>query len=1053
MTDKVPDFSRLSTVSHFESVLDGLEDCVVALDERLRVTYLNSAAERYFQASRESVIGTTFQVLFDESDSGFETRVDGVLESGETVEFDYYDEDRDTWLAVEASPAPVGIVVVLEDVTETKARVKRLERFRTAIDQANDSVWIVDPDEPAILDVNETACEQLGYSCSEIRGMLPSDIQTEHSSAAEWEEHIRSIREGGSLTFEGRHRRRDGTTFPVEVDLSMGTLADGEEILVAVARDVSERRERLSELRRLQKAVEHAGHAIYITDTDGTIEYVNPAFEEITGYSATEAIGRTPRILQSGRVDDDYYERLWATIQGGEVFHEEVPNHSKNGTLYWADQVIAPILDDGEPIAYVAIQRDITGRVEKERELDLLWSLVDAANDAVYVIDPETAEIEYANETAAEMLGYDRDTVLGLNAVDITAFFESVDEFRAYVESSDGSETITVSHEHVREDGTTVPVEVSARTVEFEGSPYRIAIARDVTERNARKRALEDYQRGLERLNAVTLELLRTDSPEQSREYILEATADIFDDSGVTYLAYDKAENVLRPAAARGVEATDELLATRLKPGESVVWDAFADSSVQVVSDVTEGWLDADGSETWLLVPIAGEGVLLVTRRSESDFEERSVELGTLLSTICEDAYERLAWKTQLQDSREELELTNERLGELVRVNERVRRLQNQLLDTESREAIETKVCRSLASFDDVELVWIGGYQPGESTVEPRTWEGPKHGYLDANSFEVSADSPEPAVRAVEERRVVGVRSIAERMDQGAWYREALKRGFGSAIGVPISHDEVLYGVLTLYESGPMSFVEQRQVVFEELGETIARAITMVEQRRSLGSQERVELQFETDTVDSLCAAFARELDASLSVDGIVGEGEERYFLYGAVEGVSESAIRSAAAAIPNIRRLRILDVDEETVRFELRTDHHVPPVTIIESGGRFHDLRVTPSSCRLVVSYHEGAQINTVIETFLRRHPSWELGARRQLTEQAVGQTHPVQERLTDRQREILSAALHSGYFEWHRKTTGEELAEMFDVSPPTVYRHLRLALRELVDDVVTER
>ncbi|MGM0399436.1 MAG: bacterio-opsin activator domain-containing protein, partial [Halobacteriota archaeon] len=527
----------------------------------------------------------------------------------------------------------------------------------------------------------------------------------------------------------------------------------------------------------------------------------------------------------------------------------------------------------------------------------------------------------------------------------------------------------------------------------------------------------------------------------------------IFDDADVAYISYDKDENVLRPDAIPGFETTDELVATRLAPGESVLWDAFADSSVSVVEDVTEGWLEADGPETWLLIPIAGEAILLVSHRSGDEFQDRSVELAKLLSTICEDAFERFEWKTQLQDKRDELELTNERLSELTRVNERARKLQNQLLDTESREEIEAKVCRSLAEFDDVELVWIGGYQPGESTIEPRAWQGPKSSYLDANRFEMVADGSKPAVRAVDERRPVGIQSVAERIDQGPWYREALKRGFGSALSVPISHDEVRYGVLTIYESGPMSFIEQRQVVFEELGQTIARAITMVEQRRSLGSRERVELQFETDAVDSLCAAFARELDSSVTVDGIVGQGDERYYLYGAVDGVSESTVRNAADAIASIRGLRILEAGAERVRFEIDTENQIPPVTILESGGRFHEVQVTPSRCVLVVSYHDGAQINTVIDTFLHRHPNWELSARRQVVGQETERTDSTQDRLTDRQLEILSAALHSGYFEWHRKTTGEELAEMFDVSPPTVYRHLRLALRELVEDTVTDR
>jgi len=122
-----------------------------------------------------------------------------------------------------------------------------------------------------------------------------------------------------------------------------------------------------------QKAVEHAGYAIFVTDTDGTIRHVNPAFEEITGYSAAEAIGETPRILKSGEADDDYYDRLWKTILDGDLFEEEIINKTRSGDRYLARQTIAPVTDEaGDPIAFVAIQVDITDQLLREQRLTVL---------------------------------------------------------------------------------------------------------------------------------------------------------------------------------------------------------------------------------------------------------------------------------------------------------------------------------------------------------------------------------------------------------------------------------------------------------------------------------------------------------------------------------------------------------------------------------------------------------------------------------------------------------------------------------------------------------
>jgi PAS domain S-box-containing protein len=140
-----------------------------------------------------------------------------------------------------------------------------------------------------------------------------------------------------------------------------------------IARDVTEVKERERALRRFRRAVEAAGHAIYITDRDGTIRYVNSAFEAVTGYSEEEAIGRTPRILSSDEQDDSYYGELWETILSGELWHEEITNCRRSGQRYYADQTVAPIFDDdGEIEGFVAIQTDVTDRKERERQLAVL---------------------------------------------------------------------------------------------------------------------------------------------------------------------------------------------------------------------------------------------------------------------------------------------------------------------------------------------------------------------------------------------------------------------------------------------------------------------------------------------------------------------------------------------------------------------------------------------------------------------------------------------------------------------------------------------------------
>ncbi|MBZ5516928.1 MAG: PAS domain S-box protein, partial [Acidobacteriia bacterium] len=127
-------------------------------------------------------------------------------------------------------------------------------------------------------------------------------------------------------------------------------------------------RERAEEERaRLSQAVEQAAEAIVVTDPEGNIAYVNPAFERVTGYSRPEVVGRNPRILKSGKQDAEFYRTMWETLARGEAWSGRFVNRRKDGTLYEAEAVISPVRDGaGRLVNYVAVQRDVT----RERQLE-----------------------------------------------------------------------------------------------------------------------------------------------------------------------------------------------------------------------------------------------------------------------------------------------------------------------------------------------------------------------------------------------------------------------------------------------------------------------------------------------------------------------------------------------------------------------------------------------------------------------------------------------------------------------------------------------------------
>lgn len=162
-------------------------------------------------------------------------------------------------------------------------------------------------------------------------------------------------------------------------------------------------------------AFESAGEGIVITDLAGNIQYANPVFEKISGYSRDEVIGQNPRILKSGKHPASFYERLWQTLGRGEVWRGSFVNRRKDGTTYQSEQTIAPMLSgSGQRIGYVSIHEDVSARVrfDEQRRARELQSVRDAADERVLVA---RHELELARQVqkrlfpraAPEVLGFD----------------------------------------------------------------------------------------------------------------------------------------------------------------------------------------------------------------------------------------------------------------------------------------------------------------------------------------------------------------------------------------------------------------------------------------------------------------------------------------------------------------------------------------------------------------------------------------------------------------------------------------------------------------------
>jgi diguanylate cyclase (GGDEF)-like protein/PAS domain S-box-containing protein len=168
---------------------------------------------------------------------------------------------------------------------------------------------------------------------------------------------------------EGGYRRLDGEEFVAEATAARVHIDNGYAVHTVI-RDVTERRRSDETFRKLSKVVEQSPSLVVITDAQGKIEYVNPRFEEVSGYTFADVAGKTPSFLNSGNIPDTVYQDLWRTLKLGREWRGEFCNRKKDGTLFWEYAIISPIKgEDGQITHYVAVKEDLTARKAYEERL------------------------------------------------------------------------------------------------------------------------------------------------------------------------------------------------------------------------------------------------------------------------------------------------------------------------------------------------------------------------------------------------------------------------------------------------------------------------------------------------------------------------------------------------------------------------------------------------------------------------------------------------------------------------------------------------------------
>ena len=301
---------------------------------------------------------------------------------------------------------------------------------------------------------------------------------------------------------------------------------DGRDVRFEFAQDITKRMQMENEFRKLHQAVEQSANMVVITDPDGVIEYVNPKFVEVTGYSMEETLGKNPSILKSGRHSDAHYQELWQLIISGREWHGEFCNKRKDGSIYWEQASIAPVFNAvGKITNFIAVKEDITQQINIERALQKAYTdleaqvaertaelkkseeryrlLADNSSDFVWVADLETRLLTYVSPSVEQLLGFTPQEALSrpfderMNPDSMKLIWQALeDEFAKNIKGENLERTRVIEVEMAHKEGRSVWMETTVRFLyDDEGKINSLmGAARDITERKKAAQALRRYK-------------------------------------------------------------------------------------------------------------------------------------------------------------------------------------------------------------------------------------------------------------------------------------------------------------------------------------------------------------------------------------------------------------------------------------------------------------------------------------------------------------------------------------------------------------------------------
>jgi|GEM_PF-623650 len=477
----------------------------------------------------------------------------------------------------------------------------------------------------------------------------------------------------------------------------------------------------------------------------------------------------------------------------------------------------------------------------------------------------------------------------------------------------------------------------------------------------------------------------------------------------------------------------DELVGTTLE-------DAFPDSVAADLQDCLDRAIQTGGVQSIEYQTDTTDG-----RRQ---FEARVVPIDERIQGrravvwLARDITERVERERRLRSRQDQLETLN-------RINAVVRQVIETLVEAPARDTIEREVCEQLVDSDLYCGSWIAE-RTGDGRLSYRTGAGNAETILECVR-DCTGEYENPVAQAARTGELRTTNSITENESLPGELRAAAREDdVRSGIVVPITHEDATYGVLTVLASRDDAFSERERAEFRLLGETIGFTIMAVKNRQLLFADSVVELEFRIDGGDTFCFDLSEQYDCTGLLEWAGTTSGGRLFQYVTVDGLDGETVLEEATTHESVEECRLIHDGDERCTIELRLTRSGVR-TLANHGSTIRDVTVEDGVATCLIEVSQDANIREIAEALTVVYEDAELVARREVdraVRTAAERRTRILDELTDRQLTTLRLAYYGGFFDWPRESTGEDIAEALNISPPTMHQHLRKGLKSILGE-----